>query len=899
MHRRRTEPAGIAEGATVDERYDNYCAADRLFYDSLGSAVAQPAFAAAERDVPAGWRREPLDDWLIHAPEGGSLPQQGWKIHVSATLANAERVLDAVWAYCVPRGLSFKFLRGPRTLLLRNSKYASRSASGKFVTIYPRDTAELELACKELDALLAGEAGPYILSDLRYGGGPVHVRYGGFARRYCLSPDGQVVPAIADGAGTLVPDRRDPVFHLPDWVTLPDFLAPHLAARGATSTTEVPYRIEKVIHFSNGGGLYVGRDLRTDTEVVLKEARPHAGLDADGIDAVARLEREATALRRLADLPQVPAVHDEFALGEHRFLALEFIEGRALNKVVVDRYPLIDADATEADRAAYADWARDVLTQVEAIVAAIHERGLVYGDLHLFNIMVRPDDRVALVDFEVAAPIEGHRRPGLRNQGFAAPGDRTGPAVDRYALACLRLALFLPLTQLVRIAPDKAAHLADVIAESFPVPRPWLAEAVAEITGTAAPTATDREAGAGAGAAAGAAADPLRYDLDGDWPEVRRRIATAILASATPDRDDRLFPGDIAQFHTGGLNLAHGAAGVLHALAVSGAGRRPEHEDWLVRRATAPASGTRLGFYDGLHGVAYALEHLDRRSDALDVLDICLRQPWAELDLSLASGLSGIALNLAELAGRTGETGLRDAADEVTAAVVERLADDPGPDISGGRNPYAGLLRGRSGAALLLLRLHELTGNPALLDHAATALRQDLRRCVVRPNGALEVNEGWRTMPYLGQGSVGIGLVLDQYLRHRADERFAEASAGVRRAARSPFYAQSGLFAGRAGIIAYLATLTDDPVQRRELDAQLRRLAWHALPYGDGTAFPGEQLLRLSMDLGTGSAGVLLALAAARHDEPVALPFLAPLAGAPRLPRTGEGDPDRTHHGRR
>ncbi|MFF5074796.1 class III lanthionine synthetase LanKC [Micromonospora olivasterospora] len=859
----------------MDERYDTYCAADRLFYDSLGSAVAQPTFAAADRPVPPGWRRESLDDWLIHAPDGGSLPQQGWKIHVSATLTNAERVLDAVWAYCVARGLSFKFLRGPRTLLLRNSKYASRSGSGKFVTIYPRDEAELELTCKELDALLAGEAGPYILSDLRYGAGPVHVRYGGFARRYCLSPDGQVVPAIADADGTLVPDRRDPVFHVPDWVTLPDFLAPHLAARSANSTDEVPYRIEKVIHFSNGGGLYVGRDLRTDAEVVLKEARPHAGLDADGTDAVARLEREAATLRRLADLPQVPAVHDEFTLGEHRFLALEFIEGRPLNKVLVDRYPLIDADATDADRAEYARWARGILDQVEAVLTAIHERGLVYGDLHLFNIMVRPDDRVALVDFEVAAPIEGHRRPGLRNQGFAAPGDRTGPAVDRYALACLRLALFLPLTQLVRLGPDKAAHLAEVVAENFPVAREWLDEAVAEIVGGEPRPAPD--------------GDP--YRVDGDWPAVRRRLRDAIRASATPERADRLFPGDIAQFHTGGLNLAHGAAGVLHALAVSGAGRFPEHEDWLVRHATAPASGTRIGFYDGLHGVAYALEHLGRRQDALDVLDVCLRQPWAELDLSLGGGLAGIALNLTELATRTGEPGLHDAARELTAVVVERLADDAGPDVSGGRHPYAGLLRGRTGAALLMLRRYELTGEAALLEHAATALRQDLRRCVVRPGGALEVNEGWRTMPYLGQGSVGIGLVLDQYLRHRADERFAEASAGVRRAARSPFYAQTGLFAGRAGIIAYLATLTDEPEQRRELERQVRRLAWHALPYGGGTAFPGEQLLRLSMDLGTGTAGVLLALAAVRHDEPVALPFLAPPAGAPRLPRSGEGDP--------
>ncbi|SCF16258.1 class III lanthionine synthetase LanKC [Micromonospora chokoriensis] len=845
----------------MDERYDSYCAADRLFYDSLGSAVAQPAFPAADRPVPHGWRREPLDDWLIYGPDGGALPQQGWKIHISATLTNAERILDTVFDYCVPRGLSFKFLRGPRTLLLRNSKYAARAASGKFVTVYPRDDAELELTCKELDELLAGEPGPYVLSDLRYGTGPVHVRYGGFAARYCHSPDGQVVPAIEDDTGTLVPDRREPVFHLPAWVTLPDFLGPHLSARNDTSTNEVPYRIERVIHFSNGGGLYVGRDLRTDTQVVLKEARPHAGLDADGTDAVARLAREATALRHLADLPQVPRVHDEFTLGEHHFLALEFIEGRPLNKALVDRYPLIDADATPDDREAYTTWARHVYEQVDSLITAIHDRGLVYGDLHLFNIMIRPDNQVALVDFEVAAPIAGHRRPGLRNQGFAAPRDRTGPAVDRYALACLRLALFLPLTQLVRLAPAKAAHLADIIAANLPVPRSFLDPAVEEITGHA-PTTTAPDVHLG------------------DRPTAQDRLTTAIVASATPERDDRLYPGDIEQFRTGGLNLAHGAAGVLYALHASGADRQPEHEQWLVRRATAPPSGTRCGFYDGLHGVAYALEHLGRRQDALDVLDICLREPLDGLDHSLHSGLSGIALNLAELAARTGETALRDASWHAAERVIDHLADDPGPDISGGRHPYAGLLRGRTGPALMALRLHELTGDDTLLRHAATALRQDLRRCVLRPDGALEVNEGWRTMPYLANGSVGIGLVIDQYLRHRADDQFTEASAGIRRAARSPFYAQSGLFAGRAGIITYLAASPDD-TDRRDLTAQLDRLTWHALPYAGGTAFPGEQLLRLSMDLGTGTAGVLLALACAQHDTPPTLPFLTPLTGAP------------------
>jgi hypothetical protein len=67
---------------------------------------------------------------------------------------------------------------------------------------------------------------------------------------------------------------------------------------------------------------------------------------------------------------------------------------------------------------------------------------------------------------------------------------------------------------------------------------------------------------------------------------------------------------------------------------------------------------------------------------------------------------------------------------------------------------------------------------------------------------------------------------------------------------------------------------------------QVRGLAWHALPHGGGLAFPGNGLLRLSMDLATGTAGVLLALGAALHDEPVHAPLLAPSAPAAPAPLT-------------
>jgi hypothetical protein len=219
------------------------------------------------------------------------------------------------------------------------------------------------------------------------------------------------------------------------------------------------------------------------------------------------------------------------------------------------------------------------------------------------------------------------------------------------------------------------------------------------------------------------------------------------------------------------------------------------------------------------------------------------------------------------------------------------------PEISGGENPRAGLMYGSAGPALLFLHAFERTGDAALLDYAAVALRQDLRRCVRTDDGTRQVTQGWRTLPYLDEGSVGIGLVLARYLAHREDEAFAVALDELRSVTRSRYFVQSGLFTGRAGLIACRAMGPDHPAGSGQdpdpvLAELIRGLRWHALPYGGGLAFPGDQLLRLSMDFATGTAGVLFALGTALHDLPVFLPFLEPHGGAGALTAASPA-----HHG--
>ncbi len=888
----------------MDKRYEVFCLADRYFYETpdrlsggpsesgpsesgsansgSGTAEDSDALATAQRPVPEGWQASRSGDWLQLSPVQGELQAQGWKVHASAALRNADRVAAAVWDYCVARGIPFKFVPARTLLYLRNAKYAGRGTSGKFATIYPADEKQLRTLLTELGEELAGEPGPYILTDLRWGEGPLYVRYGGFARRFCLSPQGQLVPAIEDGEGRLVPDRKDPVFHVPDWVTLPEFLEPHLAARQGASLTGLPYRVERALHFSNGGGVYGGTDSRTGEAVVLKEARPHAGLAADGADAVARLEREKAAMERLAGLSVAPGVRDWFTVDGHRFLVMDHLPGQTLNSFFAQRHPLLTETPDPAAVSEYTRWALRIHRLVEEAVEAVHSRGLVFNDLHMFNIMVAPDERsVRLLDFEAAAPAEENPRQIVAHPGFIAPADRVGYEIDRYALACLRIALFVPMTMLLAVDRAKAAHLAEVAAEQFPeVPRKFLQEAVAVIEGRSAGDAPP---------GTGATQMPVR---PADWPRSRDAMARSVLASATPERDDRLFPGDIAQFADGGgLGLAHGAAGVLYALAETGSPSCPEGEEWLLRHSGTPPQGTPLGFYDGLLGAAYVLDRFGHSQEALKLADRVLDEKWQRLGPTLYGGLAGIGLALDRLGTTTGETALHAHAATAARLLAESLAARTAAAGGEGEDPWrgrAGLMHGSTGAALLFLRLYERTGDAELLDLASDALRRDLAHCVPDRSGTLQVDEGRRIMPYLSGGSAGIGMVLDDLLQHRPDEgEFSTARSAVLPAARMRYYAQPGLFQGRAGMLLYLSRTTAPDADASGIAAQLDGLAWYGMNHQGGLAFPGDQMMRLSMDLATGTAGCLLATSAAtaalRGEPPVGLPFLPPLPrGGPK-----------------
>ncbi|WP_329112791.1 class III lanthionine synthetase LanKC [Streptomyces sp. NBC_01353] len=868
------------------EQRQLYGWADLVFYESLGewSGHEDDRFAAVTREIPADWRRSSHDVWVTMNPDVADHPAQGWKIHVSSDAENAEHVVDTVWAYCTERGIPFKFLRDKQLFRLCNSKYMPRQSSGKLVTVYPRDDRQLETVLTELGAELKGTPGPYILSDLRWGEGPLHVRYGGFRRRYCRTGKGDRVLAVETPDGTLVPDERRPGHYAPPWVEIPEFLAPHLARRKA-GTENFPYKVKRALHFSNGGGVYLAERLSDNRTVVLKEARPGAGLDMSGRDAVERLGRERWALERLAGVEGIPEFYEYLVAGGHHFLAMEYREGDVLWLWLATYHPLVHFGTDRADEREYEDKVTAISARLEKLIADVHERGVVFGDLHPGNILIRSDGQLSLVDFEAAFSTDGGKdeRPALGAQGFVAPAGFTGTSVDRYALAMLRLWFHLPVNRLFPLSPTKLAETLTAVEARFAdLPEGFCDRIRADTTpppgadGDAQVSPFPRELVERRRAQLGR---PLDVDLDADrvdWDSVRVSLASAIARSATPDRTDRLFPGDIQQFQHDALGFAHGAAGVLWALRTTGAvTTAPEHEKWLLD-AVRTTTYLRPGFYSGLHGIAYVLDELGHVEEARETLERAREATRGLTDPSLFGGLAGAGLNLLHFAGRHDDEGCRTEAHELGLR-LGRLLREPGSDVTPGR-AQAGLMRGWSGVALFLLRLYESSGDETFWDLAVEALQRDLEACTTRSNGSVQVADSIRTLSYLEVGSGGIALVADELLTARADADLAAVLPALRRACQSEYVAEPHLFNGRSGLMSVVARLAhrDGGTEAREaVRRHLGALSWHKLSYEGHLAFPGDQSYRLSMDLATGNAGVLLGITAA-VDGSTFLPFFTP-----------------------
>lgn len=784
---------------------------------------------------PKDWQNFYQGDWhccLSPRP----LAQQGWKIHLSVALGQEQEMLDVVSRYCFTNQLSFKVTRSKRAWLLKNSKYADRVASGKFITIYPEDEVEFVQTVYALAALLKEFApGPYILSDRCWQASPVYYRYGAF-KEMVKEIAGQKRCCLQALDGSWQEDRRCPYYCQPDFVQEPAELARNnFQVKGTDFSRLTAYQIKGALHFSNGGGVYLAR--KNGKNYVIKEGRPAAGLDGHGQDAFSRIQKEAAWLKKLAQVPEVVDIKEDFQAWIHTYLVEDYVSEQTLGDYVAENYPFYSEK-----RSAYVAQSLQIAEKLRRAVAHVHAQGVAIGDLQADNVMITEDGEVKLIDFEVAASLTAPYNPGIMTAGFSDWALETYEQADLYGLYQTISFLFLPISNRARsswpmqdlnlrryFSKEAADYLEDLRQQLLPK-CPLLGKEN---------EVDDRQ--------------------EGTWPslnELRENISRGIKADW---QSPNLIKGDLPLLEDPDQRLTVDNGALGYGLLVARCGQAAEKKKFLawLRKQTMEEL-TAAGLFTGragLGGIVYEL------GDQAWGRQLIWSAQGTSADLSLRSGLSGIALAKLALTAKEG------------------LAKSPelikiGEEIVAGyeKIPANGLMTGRLGAILALWKIGCLLKREDFKETAKTGLDNLLEKDLVQVDQHVFLAEDGRRMPYLANGTAGLALVLAAIAKDEPKEdRYQEIIKQAAETMDSFCSYMGGLFTGYAGLM-----LPDLALGRKQaLGAKIRQLNNYLLPREEGTLVAASHGYRCSMDLAAGASGVLLLLEGiARNDASLWLPLV-------------------------
>jgi serine/threonine-protein kinase len=230
------------------------------------------------------------------------------------------------------------------------------------------------------------------------------------------------------------------------------------------------YEVLEIIGEGGMGVVYKARDPNIGRLVALKVMKPSLAADHEAAQMFReRFEREAGAAGVLQH-PNIVSVYDADEDDGAPFIAMEYVEGRALDDVLEEKGgPLPDKAAS-------------IVAQVARGLAFAHESGVIHRDIKPGNIIITDDGAAKVMDFGIARTRESDlTKTGtvLGSPNYMSPEQITGQDVDhRSDVFSLGVVLYQLLTgekpflgenqtsisyRVVRIDPVKPSKINPVI----------------------------------------------------------------------------------------------------------------------------------------------------------------------------------------------------------------------------------------------------------------------------------------------------------------------------------------------------------------------------------------------------------------------------------------------------
>jgi len=765
--------------------------------------------------------------WVVHGESfsqqsfgTGPWPDQGWKLHVSATPLSAVEVLEAACDVLLAEGARFKVVNSISLLTTLNSGVFGISQIGKFITVYPSGDAQAVRLAVDLDAATRGRRGPRVPTDRALRPDSlVHYRYGSMIRRpesQVAGHDGEGMYDLLDPAGRLADDVRLDYYRAPSQIEDPfEAAGVRVAPPPRGRLLNGRYFISDAVGQSRRGGVFRAVDISATPArlCLLKETWHDVGLDPFGRDARDWAANEEYILTRYAGDPMLPRFYDRFEVDGDRYIAIEYVEGTSFDKVLAEEHDLQEGiDPAELI---------EIGLTTGAALERLHELGLVFRDLKPANLIKTPEGGYRLIDFGIAyeyledsgPPLSIGTPPFYSREQYE--GAAPSPDDDVFAWGALLCHLaggdasfadmpkgkdFLqpfPRRPIAEIRPGFPPRIAEVIdravawkrADRYPTmreAREALADAARRLdaTGVEPPGGFSSDQ-SGQDALITTTSAPSRTEPE-EALSLAREVGDALCAEAE-ERDGGLCwkrRFEWTERTEYGPDLYGGAAGVALFLAElaqrTGEERYAEAARGAARWLAGPTWGrgrAQHGLHHGEAGVAYFFLRLAELLDSpgyVAAAELRLRRlRGAEsLTVDVIYGTAGTLLGLLALHAVTGDSETLAEARAIGDHLVgTALTGPPEGDgcywevnaaVPGGPVlPFLGLLHGAAGIGLALAHLGAATGEASYLDTAkATAEMLLAHSTAAPPDPALDVGGNGEAsltwQRYLGDPAAGL-----------------------------------------------------------------------------------------------------------------------------------------------
>ncbi|MCY8810021.1 class III lanthionine synthetase LanKC [Bacillus atrophaeus] len=849
----------------MDLRYVEFLSPGNLFYELVTPDKLVNNYQISNLNSNE-WKQNTDIDWSYCINTKKKMPKQGWKIHITTDIDEAQKTLDTVLPYLINNEISFKFVPNERQLLFKNSKNGDRSSSGKFITIYPYDNKTFLTLLSELDSLTKPlKKGPYILNDKRWKYSNVFFRYGAFVSMY-VNKDGQNVPAIQRPDGTLIPDVRAPYYEVPDFVEEPaeiQIMSKKVDAELDKEDTSKfdSYNVISALHFSNGGGVY--KVEKNGKNFVMKEGRLGSGLDRLKLDGFKRIYKEAEIIKQLSEKPYIVDFYDYFEIWENNYLIEEHVSGISLMEYVSQNFPF----SHKEDKHIYMERMMHVIDQLIDALKDLHKSKIALGDLQPNNVLILEDYSIKLIDLETAVTPESKYTPALMTPGYVTDQAETFEQADWYALLRICRFLFLPIENLSDLSIDIETNQDKWIGENF---GDAVLNKIDEIQEKTLPTIKKLSE------ASTLTIPPMKINYK-NINEITEGLRDGVISHLKP-KSESLVSGDIRQYieKMGSLSIANGGFGGIMALDRTGILPDSVYQwvdhvlETVLNLDNETYKNIPLGLFNGISGILSVLYDIGYKEEAIKLLTTMPFPNEERSDLTLFSGLAGIGLNYLAFYSITEKKDFLDRAIKIGDKIIDAYKGDYPITV---RDPYAmpyGLLNGWSGISLYILMLGKVTNNNDLIKQASEIFNKEISKNI-EIDSKLELAQikeyslGYkRLIPYLGEGAAGIALIMLEFNKNLPNFMTESNTELLKKLTNvTDLYSTfaSGIFRGVGGMIILANAMKAEGLNSGSLEYTIKALGNYLLyKKNEGILSPGEYGYRLSLDLQTGNSGLLLTL---------------------------------------